>query len=53
MENNPALEDLREFATNLEKDRADRKTTELAQRVLAVFDWFETRLDVLDEREGA
>ena len=53
MEHNPVLEELRTFTNALQVAGADRNTVELAQHVLAVLDWVEERLDMLDDREGA
>lgn len=53
MEHNPALVMLQHFVETLQKSGADRNTVELGQHVVAVFEWMEERLDVLDDREGA
>jgi hypothetical protein len=53
MEHDPCLVDLRTWVEAQQVAGADRGLVELGQHVLAVFEWMEMRLDVLDEREGA
>ena len=53
MEHDPCLEELRAWTDARQEEGADRHVVELAQHILAVCDWMEKRLDVLDEREGA
>lgn len=52
MEHDTALENLRSYVDGLQQSGADRNTVELGQKLLDVLDWFEARLDFLDDRES-
>lgn len=53
MEYNRSLEELCTFIDNMQIAGADRNTVELAQRVLAVIDSTEVRLDVIPLNTGS
>jgi hypothetical protein len=53
MENNPCLVDLNTYVESLQQSGADRNLVEMGQKILDVLEWMESRLDALDNREGA